>query len=114
MKVAVIENGKVVNIVVANAVEDVSNGVADDGTAWIGADWDGSSFSPKPTTPKKTDAEKLAEAEEKLDTRISAARNLERALAMAIFDLANEVRDLKGQQPLTVEQFKTYIKGKLI
>jgi hypothetical protein len=36
-----------------------------------------------------------------------------RALAMTLFDVYNELRVLKGQQPLTVNAFKTYVKNKM-
>lgn len=36
-----------------------------------------------------------------------------KALALTLFDAVNEIRVLKGQGPLTLEQFKVYVKEKL-
>ena len=39
--------------------------------------------------------------------------NIVKALGAALFETINDVRVLKGQQPITAQQFRTYIKSKL-
>lgn len=36
-----------------------------------------------------------------------------KAIALTLFDLTNEVRILKGQQTITLQQFKDYVRSKL-
>lgn len=67
------------------------------------------------TIRDKTQAELDAEAQANLDV---AEENLDitpefRALATAVFELVNDVRGLKGQQPVTAQQFKTYLRSKM-
>jgi len=40
-------------------------------------------------------------------------RDIVRALALTLFDAVNEIRVLKAQAPLTMGQFKAYVRGKL-
>jgi hypothetical protein len=44
---------------------------------------------------------------------LATDRSVSKALGLALFDLTNEVQVLKSQQPLTLQQFKTYVRGKL-
>lgn len=46
-------------------------------------------------------------------TSFNADRSLPRALALTLFDAVNEIRTLKAQAPLTLDQFKSYVRGKL-
>ena len=57
------------------------------------------------TIRDKTQAELDADADKE------ATQDLEFKTAKAHFRLANEIRELKGQQPLTVAQFKTWWKS---
>lgn len=45
--------------------------------------------------------------------RIEDATSIIKALAVALFEVVNDVRVLKGQQAITAAQFKTYIRSKL-
>ena len=67
-------------------------------------------YSDKP----QPEIDALAEAEKttvvnSMDVELSYSK----ALAQALFRVVNDVRELKGQQPITVDQFKTYLKGLL-
>lgn len=44
---------------------------------------------------------------------VNTNQNIARALGKVLFEVVNEVRVLKSQQPLTAEQFKTYVRSKL-
>lgn len=52
------------------------------------------------------------EKEESVEQAVQAGV-VEKVLAKAMFQLANEVRLLKGQPKITMPQFKTYLKGLL-
>lgn len=48
------------------------------------------------------------DAEEKLDVHPAF-----KALAVALFETVNDVRQLKGQQPVTAQQFKAFLRSKM-
>ena len=68
------------------------------------------------TIADKTPAEITAIEEERRETvvtRMSSDLTFDKAIALTLFDVVNEVRALKSQAPLTLAQFKTYVKGKI-
>lgn len=54
-------------------------------------------------------------AEERADAlaALDRANSIIKALGQVAFELANDVRTLKGQQPITAQQFRDYVQGKL-
>lgn len=70
MKAAIIEDGKVVNIVEAEADFADAQGWIEAGNACIGWLWDGEQFSPPPPvvkTPEQVQAEIVADTQQRLD-----------------------------------------------
>lgn len=68
------------------------------------------------TIRDKTQAEIDVEIEKLKQRAVDAldqAYSRDKALATAIFQLVNDVRVLQGLQPVTVSQFKDYLKGLL-
>lgn len=64
----------------------------------------------------KPQAEIDAIYEAEKDTAVAdmvSDRSVAKALGLTLFDVVNEVRGLKAQAPLTLNQFKTYVRGKL-
>jgi len=45
--------------------------------------------------------------------KLDVTNSLLKALGVVMFELVNDVRTLKGQQPITAQQFRNYVKGKL-
>ena len=62
-------------------------------------------------------AQELADRKEAADTeavdRLQVASSVEKALGAVLFEVVNDVRTLKGQGTITVQQFRDYVKGKL-
>lgn len=54
-----------------------------------------------------------AEIDEEQTRLIERQGTIIRALAVALFNVGNDVRVLKGQKPVTPDQFRNYIKGLL-
>lgn len=54
-----------------------------------------------------------AEIDEEQTKLIEQQGSIIRALATALFNVGNDVRVLKGQKPVTQDQFRTYIKSLL-
>jgi len=68
------------------------------------------------TIRDKTQAELDAEIEAQKESAMDAleeSNSRDKALAQAIFRLANDVRALEGKQPITPTQFRAYLKGLL-
>lgn len=58
-------------------------------------------------------ADTQAEIDEEQTKLIEQQGSIIRALATALFNVGNDVRVLKGQKPVTQDQFRDYIKGLL-
>jgi len=63
-------------------------------------------------TQAELDAEAESQKEDAMDT-LEKSNSRDKALAQAIFRLANDVRALEGKQPITAAQFRAYLKGLL-
>jgi len=77
---------------------------------------EGSSYVIRTTIEDKPQAELDALYEAQKDEavlQLDRERDVLKALGATLFDLTNEVRVLKGQQPITAAQFKAYVRGKL-
>lgn len=55
----------------------------------------------------------IAQLEDNAVATLGNDKTILKALGAVLFELTNEVRVLKGQQPITAAQFKTYVRGKL-
>ena len=78
----------------------------------LGYVWNGSSYDdPNAKTPSEVEAELDAKATELASAAFEKSMSVDRALARALFTVVNEVRVLKGQQEITAQQFKDYLKG---
>jgi hypothetical protein len=63
----------------------------------------------------KTQAEIDAESQETQDNamgRLDQASGIDKVLGAALFEVVNDVRVLKGDTPITLEQFKTWLRSK--
>lgn len=67
---------------------------------------------PVAKTQEEIDAELEASKEGQL-SKLDVANSADKALAKAIFILLNDVRALKGQQPVTAQQFRTWLKAQM-
>ena len=63
-------------------------------------------------TQQELDDEK-AEEQENAFQQTQKANNIIKALATALFETINDLREQKGQVAITPAQFKTYMKGKM-
>lgn len=77
VRAAQIENGKVINIIVANSLNEFTN-LVDAGTASIGDIWDGQHFTPDPAEPTLTLADYDAALTAHLDAVAQTRRYADR------------------------------------
>lgn len=77
VRAAQIENGKVINIIVANSLNEFTN-LVDAGTASIGDIWDGQHFTPDPAEPTLTLADYDAALTAHLDAEAQTRRYADR------------------------------------
>ena len=77
VRAAQIENGKVINIIVANSLNEFTN-LVDAGTASIGDIWDGQHFTPEPAEPPLTLADYDAALTAHLDAEAQTRRYADR------------------------------------
>lgn len=77
VRAAQIENGKVINIIVANSLNEFTN-LVDAGTASIGDIWDGQHFTPEPAEPTLTLADYDAALTAHLDAEAQTRRYADR------------------------------------
>jgi len=78
----------------------------------VGADEVTETITIRDKTQAEIDAE-IAAAQETAMDALEESNSRDKALAQAIFRLANDVRALEGKQPITGAQFRAYLKGLL-
>jgi len=96
--------------------EEVNNAVTQNTKRSVEAIIEPDRYVVRTTITDKSQAEidaEVEQAKEQAAKAIDSGYTLLRALGLVLFGVVNDVRELKGQQPITAQQFRNFVKGKL-
>lgn len=109
MRIAVIENGVVVNVIIANQISG-ANEVECPDTVGIGWLYDGSTFTPPVST---IPPEQLPLDQDILNAALAQRGSMFRALSIMMFKEINKLRVKDGDPAYTLAQFKTAFENEM-